>query len=350
MSSSTSSSRRPIPEGPWGATVALALVLFFVAVAFIERAWRRYGMVPTSGDSKDLWDYERGRIHPLLKKPLFLVGGSRLLCDTDLDVLADSLPRYQANQLSLMGQTPIATLRDLAEDERVHDAAILVDVAEHALERSYWDMQEPWVRHYHESKNLSAAFEAHAKALFESYLVVANPTTGVQNLLEGKWPKRDYVTYGPDRSCSSDYSLVDAAKARAARTARVRSVYGASKPPDPASWLEQALGVEPFLRRLASRNVRVAFYRPPTTGDHWILDSQRYPRDLYWNRFRDAVSVPTIHFKDYPGLDQFDAPDGSHLDASQLAQFTACLVDALVQTGLVEGAGPSRCRVRAQRR
>lgn len=326
--------------------MALALVLFVVAVAVIERAWRRYGMVPTSGDSKDLWDYERGRIHTLGKKPLFLVGGSRLLCDTDLSVLADRLPRYQANQLSLMGLTPIATLRDLAQDERIHDAAILVDVAEHALEKSYWDNQEPWVRHYHERRNLSDPFEAHAKALFESYLVVANPTTGVQNLLEGKWPKRDYVTYGPDRSCSSDYSLVDAARARAARTARVRQVYGQSKPPDPASWLDQALGVEPFLRQLASRNVRVVFYRPPTTGDHWILDSQRYPRNLYWDRFRAAVSVPTIHFKDYPGLDQFDAPDGSHLDASQLAQFTECLVDAMVDKGLVDGATPTHCSKR----
>jgi len=143
--------------------------------------------------------------------------------------------------------------------------------------------------------------------------------------------------------------MVDAARARAARTARVRSVYGESKPPDPASWLEQALAVEPFLRKLASRNVRVVFYRPPTTGDHWILDSQRYPRDLYWNRFRDAVSVLTIHFKDYPGLDQFDAPDGSHLDASQLHMFTECLVDAMLDKGLVEGDTPSRCSLRRQK-
>jgi hypothetical protein len=328
--------------------VALALVLFVAAVAVIERAWRRYGMVPTAGDSMDLWDYERSQVHPIGRTPLFLVGGSRLLCDADLGVMWEQLPGYRINQLSVMGKTPIATVRDLAEDERVRDAVILVDVAEHALERSYWPDQEPWVRHYHESKNLSAGFEAHARALFESYLVVANPVTGVQNLLDGKWPKRDYVTYGPDRSCSSDYSLVDAAKARAARTTRVRQVYGQTKPPDPAAWLDQALAVEPFLHELTARNVRVAFFRPPTTGDHWLLDSQRYPRDRYWDRFRDSVSVPTIHFKDYPGLDQFDAPDGSHMDAHDLSLFTECLVDALVEKGLVTGARPSRCKLRKQ--
>jgi hypothetical protein len=247
-----------------------------------------------------------------------------------------------------MGQTPVATLVDLADDERVHDAAIVVDVAEHALEQRYWNQQEPWVRHYHESKNLSAGFEAHARALVESYLVVANPATGVQSLLDGKWPNRDYVTYGADRSCSSDYSLVDAAKARASRTERVRSWYAnENKPPEPAQWLDQALALEPYLHRLASRNVRVVFLRPPTTGDHWLIDSEHYPRDLYWNRFRDRVSVPTIHFKDYPGLDQFDAPDGSHMDAHDLGLFTDCLVDALVEKGVVVGSAPSRCQVRA---
>src|SRR6185437_15964060 len=137
----------------------------------------------------------------------------------------ERLPSYQADQLSVMGLTPLATLRDLSEDARVHDAAIIVDVTEQALERTYWDMQEPFVRHYHESKNLSAGFEAHERAPLESLLVVENPATGVQNLLEGRWPRRDYVTYGPDRSCSTDYSLIDAAKARAGRIARARSVY-----------------------------------------------------------------------------------------------------------------------------
>jgi hypothetical protein len=327
-------------------------VLFVVAVALIERAWRRYGLVPsvTSAESRDLWDYERARVHPIGRRAFFLVGGSRLLCDADLDVMGDRLPGYQIDQLSVMGKTPIATLRDLAADERVRNAAVLVDIDEHALERKSWDDQEPWVRHYHASANLAAGFEAHTRALLESTLVVESPETGVANLLAGKWPRRDYVTYGPDRSCRSDYSLVDAAKARAARTARVRQVYGESKPADPASWLEQALGIEPFLQQLASRNVRVAFLRPPTTGDHWTLDSQRYPRNLYWDRFRDAVSVPAIHFKDYPGLDQFDAPDGSHLDASQLDQFTQCLVDALVDKGLLDRATPSHCSVREQPR
>jgi hypothetical protein len=348
VSSSGPTFRRTLPEGPWGATLLLALVLFAGGVALIERAWRRYGMVPsaTSAGSMDLWDYERGRVHPLFRKSLFLVGGSRLLCDVDVGVLSKQLPHYEVAQLGVMGDPPLATLWDLAADERVHDAVIIVEVAEHSFERANWDKQEKWVRHSNESRNLAAGFEAHARALVESHLVVANPATGLQNLLEDKWPKRDYVTYGADRSCNSDYSLVDAPKARAARTARVRSFYAETKALDPASWLDQALAVEPYLHQLASRNVRVVFLRAPSTGDHWVLDSERYPRELYWNQFRDRLSVPTIHFKDYPGLAQFDAPDGSHMDGHDAALFTECLVDAVIDKGVVDGAMPSHCLVR----
>lgn len=66
----------------------------------------------------------------------------------------------------------------------------------------------------------------------------------------------------------------------------------------------------------------------------------------YWNRFSAKLSVPTIYFEDYPGLDQVDAPDGSHLDAHDIALFTECPVDAMVDKGLVDRARPSRCRLR----
>ena len=343
---------RAVPSGPWGLTFVLATVLFALAIGLMERHWRRYGLDPTVDDSLELWSSERDRVYPGLtpwRKKLILVGGSRLLCDADLDVISARLPDYEIIQLSVIGKTPVAELRDLADDESVKNASVVIDVAEHALERVNWPDQQGWVAHYHQRKNLAADFEIEASALIRSKLVVANAIVGFSTLMAGHMPKRDYVTYGADRSCRSDYSLVDAAKARAARTKRVREVYGETKPPDPASWLEQAGEVDAMARRLAARGSKVAFFRPPTTGDHWTLDSQRYPPALYWDAFEKVASVPAIHFMEEPGLEQFDAPDGSHLDVKDLRLFSECFVDALQRHGIVEGSPPeppSRCEVR----
>lgn len=347
MSSSTFSSR-PIPRGHWGLTWVLTALLFAGAIAAMEHAWRRYGLVPSVADSKELWSYERDRVYPGWRKKLVLVGGSRLLCDADLDVLSDRLPGYDIVQLSLLGATPIATLRDLADDERLHDASILVDVAEHALERKYRQDQQPWVSYYHHRANLTGDLEIRVSALLRSRLIMADPSVGFGNLVTGHLPKRDYVTYGADRSCRSDYSLVDAAKARAERTARVKSWFAENVPPDPAHWIVEASEVDPMVARLTARGNRVAFLRPPTTGEHWTLDSQHYPRKDYWNVWSAQLSVPTIYFKDVPGLDQFDAPDGSHLDNKDIPMFTECLVEAIAKVGLVDvpPAVPSRCNVR----
>jgi len=293
--------------------------------------------------------YERGRVYPGWKKKLVLVGGSRLLCDGDLDVFADRLPGYEIVQLSVLGKTPIATLRDLADDERVRDVSILVDVAEHALERKNWPDQNPWIEHYRRRRGLTGDLEIHISSLLRSHLVMADPSVGFGNLVTGKWPRRDYVTYGADRSCRSDYTLTDAAKARAARTNRVKTWFADNKIPDPADWLAQAKEVDPMVARLTARGVRVAFLRPPTTGDHWTMDTAHYTRDGYWNPWAAQLGVPTIYFKDVPGLDQFDAPDGSHLDQKDIGLFTECLVDELVKAGIVDvasGAPASRCVVR----
>ena len=350
MSSSTSSSdsdSRLIPGGNWGLGWVMTVALFVIGVSLMERAWRRYGLVPTVADSKELWSYERDQVYPRpWRKKLVLVGGSRLLCDADLDVLAERLPGYDVVQLSVMGATPIATLRDLADDEELRNASILVYVAEHALERKYREDQAPWVAYYHHRTGLAGDVEIRISALLRAHLIMADPTVGFANLVTGKLPKRDYVTYGSDRSCRSDYSLTDAAKARAARIGRVKSWFATNGgTPAPEDWMVQANEVKPMLAKLIARGNRVVFLRPPTTGEHWTEDSKHYPRDKYWNPWSAQLGAPTIYFEDERGLDQFDAPDGSHMDQKDIGLFSECLVDAMARVGVVDTSSPSRCRV-----
>lgn len=351
MRSSTFNFERAVPEGPWGRAWIFAVVLFAVAMGLFERGFRARGMVPDIVDDEALWAYHRGRVYAGGEKTLILVGGSRLQLGADLEVLRARLPDHEIVQLAIDGKTPVAALRDLAEDGRVR-GTVLVDVAEHALERSYWQDQQRHVLHHRDQKNLTANLERRASSLMQSHFVVVNPYVGFNNLLEsllarGSLPRPNYVTTRADRSRTADYSMIDVPAHRAQRVARVRAAYRAKPPPSPEAWLEDARRVGALADKLRARGVRVAFLRMPSTGEHWQADAERYPRAKYWDAFAATLKVPAIHFKDEPALDQFELPDTSHLDKKDTTPFTHCLVDVLAKKNLVEGAtGASACAQR----
>lgn len=69
--------------------------------------------------------------------------------------------------------------------------------------------------------------------------------------------------------------------------------------------------------------------RFPTSGKHWEMDDQRYPKNEYWNAAIARTKLTMIHFKDFPSLSAFDVPDGSHLDYRDTRRFTEALLEIL---------------------
>ncbi len=292
-----------VPKDRWRATNVLALALFVGVLGLMEAGWRLIGLVPSVEDNMDLWSYERDQVRPLFGKPLILLGASRLQTETDMGVLRERLPEYHTAQLSVNGKTPLATLKDLAADTRLHDGAILVEVSEHALEKASWDEQEGWPRYYHERATFMGKLEAHVSALAEAHLCIFSPVTSLMNLAKGESVlKRRYRTCTADRACQTDYSLVDAEKAKKTRIERLTAWYNGRTEPSPDKWLQQALEVRPLLKKLADRRVRVAFVRAPSTGEHWTIDAEHYPKDKYWDRLHAKLPKQTIHFEDHPGM------------------------------------------------
>jgi hypothetical protein len=121
MPSSTSSSdaggwwERPLPQSRIGAALALAAILFLLAMFAWESYWRAYGAVPGIRNSEGLWAAQRRRIDHGEGDRTVIIGSSRVLFDLQLPVW-EAVTGRRPIQLALEGTSPMEALEGLAED------------------------------------------------------------------------------------------------------------------------------------------------------------------------------------------------------------------------------------------
>ena len=84
-----------------------------------------------------------------------------------------------------------------------------------------------------------------------------------------------------------------------------------------------------MVKAIEGRGGRVLFADFPTAGLVRAIEEKRYPRELFWDRFVGTVKAKAIDAADYPSLDGFQCPDGSHLDFRDRSRFTLALFEEL---------------------
>ena len=309
----------------------LAALLFGVGLAGLETLWRGRGHAPSVVDDFDLWSQERARAQGAA--PIALLGASRMLLDVSLDTLAARLPERPAVQLAVGGAYPLATLRNLAEDEAFAGLAVVGLNAE-ALEPSRWEDQQPYVDYFEGRWRLERRVDRRLTTALEARLASVNPRVGLVGvgrewLRAGQLPEPFHIVTRPDRGKLADYSGVDFSRNRALGDRLVRAHYRDAEISPPDEWLASAREIEPWVARITGRGGRVAFVRFPTAGIHWQQEERHYPRRRYWDRFAAETSALTLHFRDLPGAAELPIPDGSHLDQRHAPRFTELLLDAL---------------------
>ena len=334
-----SSTSRP-PGWRWSATWALALVVATAIVAAAEIHWRALGYVPNIRDSSELWSIQRDRVYATEKKPLLLLGASRIEFAIDTKRLTQLLPRYQPVMLAQNAHYPLATLRDLANDERFH-GVVLCDIDSGGLYKMYTDMQQPLVDYYH--RQWSPSWHLHRLLLtaWQRHAVAANPDLGavavVLRLLGGTAPPRpDYIALHADRSGDIDYTRTDPAVAKRhfeellARGSELRALVA------PDAWFADLQQVYDWTKRIDARGGKVIFYQSPTSGAVRDVDIVAHPHAAYWDRFVANSPAAVLDAASDPKLSGFSLPDGSHLDFRDKAAYTSALAEALLSRKLLE--------------
>lgn len=341
MPSSISSSDHPgSPRWRWTTAWTLALVIAAALIGAAETHWRELGYRPNIRDSAELWSIQRDRVYATKMVPLLLLGASRIEFGVDMKLLKALLPRYQPLMLAQNAHYPLATLRDLAADERFH-GVVLCDIESGGLYKMYTDMQQPLVAYYH--RQWSPSWHLHRLLLnvWQAHVDVANPELGVVATTL-RWiagappPQRDYFRFYADRSGDIDYTQVNAEAARRHFEELVASGQGTRALVAPETWFADLDEVYEWTKRINARGGKVIFYQSPTAGVVHDADAIAHPHALYWDRFAANAPAVVLNAADDPRLRAFPLPDDSHLDFRDKPAYTQALVDALVERGWIE--------------
>ncbi len=339
MPSSTSSSSRETETARWLWAWLGAVVVAAATLAGAEFFWRSQGHLPSIVDEPALWAYHREHVYERGPRTIALLGMSRIQLGVATPTLRERLPEYGVVQLAVAGRNPIATLRDLAEDEQF-TGIVICAVTPPSLRGDSRNGQEEYVAFYHRGQSLNTRLNEHIGWFLQQHLAVLNPQIRfleiVSEFLKSRsLPHPNYVTTHFDRSRSADFTMVDAGSYRRDLVRRARDNYESSLTPTPEQWLEEAMETTSMVESIQGRGGRVVFTRFATSGKHHELDEQYYPRREYWDRFAARTPAVAIHFGDLPALNHFELPDTSHLDYRDTAAFTEALIDELAQRGVI---------------
>lgn len=357
MLSSTSSSNQRLPRLEWRPLLLSGLLIFILGVGALEAALAWRGYRPNLSDSASLWAKQRIRVDELGSKALVLVGGSRMLLDTDLGTLRRHTG-YEPVQLAVDGSSFVPVLADLAADPEVKgtvlvdfDINILAAPVQYDDAYAYVDDYEftrgRRLADFHSSEQYFADFlHAHLR----SYADGARPLTSLSARVLKADPVRQYLFRLPDREVFADYSraplpalyysrvmrnlgedltgrpgIVTYGQLDAALAERIQTL----TPVDNKLFLQASRQAVEMARQIQSHGGRVLFADFPESGYVRAIDDHRFPRPLFWDQFALQAAAPTLHYQDVPAMTALLCPDGSHLDYHDRVRFTEALIGAL---------------------
>ena len=358
MPSSTSSSKRHLPQVPWLQILGLAGLIAITAVIILEERLSQLGYQPTISDSSARWLKERARASELGERALILVGASRIQLGMDLDVLR-ARTGLEPVQLALDGSTFTPILEGLAKDSSIR-GTILVDYYDHAvgarggvagqLQRRY--EEAGGFRKYiaQPAQEIEEGLTQWLKERLRVYADGAKPLTAlIWRAIPGSRAQPQYLVTRPDRARLADYSLVsmpDFYLQRVIRTlganlnpqspgieAELARKISAISPVNNSEFSQETKIIAHTLSTIRSNGGKVIFVAMPTSGMVQEIEKQRYPRELFWDRFINESGAKGIHSSYESGLKDFKCPDGSHLDTRDRARFTHTLIDVLDLVG-----------------
>lgn len=333
MPSSTSSSDRSAPEGPWLATGLAALAIAALLLGGLEMLWRSHGERPSVTDDEKLWAAERSRVYG--DDVIVIVGSSRALLGVSMPTLRARLPRQRPVMLAIDGTSPWLTFRSVLDDPQFH-GTIVVDTYEASFEPAAWREAIRYVKTFDDGVELDKRWNTLAAAWLRGHFTVLASHLSLghltRTLVETEaWPKPYYQAAAADRSRAADFSAVDVEAMAAKRVKKLQATFREHPPSTPKAWLTSMKRFERSIRALKARGGDVVFVRFPTTGAHRRIDEAAYPRAKYWDVWAKQTKAHTLHFDDVEALRALDCPDGSHLDLRDSPTFTSVLIDELAR-------------------
>lgn len=329
---------RHVPAVRWGRTLFLCLFLALVGLAAWETGMRSLGLFPGDlGDGQGHWAVERRKIDTPDQDAVAIVGASRILFDTDLD-LFQSKTGLRPVQLALPGTNARPFLEDLANDEDF-SGLVIVGITEVSYFREgvglfhgaldYYRTESPSRRLGH---RIYRALSRHLAFIDDGYGLITllerirlKERSGVKGPYDEVWKisvaGADRKTWLWDR-IETDTYLRDHA----------RYAWDDFRG-DPVSRDIVDAVIDSTRRdilKIRQRGGEVVFIRPPSAGPVLTNEGLRAPRSRVWDRLIAETGAVGIHFEDYPATRDLDLPEWSHLSRDDARIFTEVYVDVMM--------------------
>lgn len=316
----------------WQLTWLVVLLLTLTTFGFYEYHLSRTGYHSSVTENKDLWAWQRARLDGS-QKDIAILGASRIQLGVNTNILRQQFPNKNIIGLTINGRYPLYTLAELA-NQTDFSGTVIVSLTAQALEPVYWDMQQPYTKHFRQSSFYQRT-EARLRAMVQHRLRFLNSELNWQAIvnqwsIDGQYPKRPHVKVLPDLSKQIDYSQQDKAALTAGFIHEKAKNYQEQPPMSPKIWQQQIKKLSQLVQTIHRRGGKVILVRMPTDQGHWQLDEQYYPKQQFWDTLATIPHAQTIHFRDYPQLSAFTLADSSHLDQTDAKKFTHALI-ALLQ-------------------
>jgi len=331
---------RDIPPRPWRIIFLSALAMCAVLVVGWELYWRNYGVVPGYRNSNGQWAEQRRRIDHGEGNRTVLIGASRVLFDTQLQVW-EKQTGDRPIQLALEGTSPIPILKDLADDPNF-TGRLLIDVSPDVF-FSGFAYRGDAVPYAHKQSPSQRIGDWLSMTFLEPYVAFYDPDFALATLVRRlDWPVRPgthpgisvrkLAVHARDRNTHMWGKVANDPEYRAL----ARRIW-AQDFADPLPQMEtpekkqkvideQIQAAADALTKLRARGVNALFIRPPSDGEYYAFEQRELPRAITWDLLLQRTASNGIHFEDYPEMQGYELPEWSHMSQPEAERFTAAVV------------------------
>ncbi|MGH8203106.1 MAG: hypothetical protein ACREST_00765 [Steroidobacteraceae bacterium] len=330
---------REIPATRFVAIAWLMIALVAASVAAWEWKMRSLGLTTRDlDDSRSHWAVERRKVGGAEDDGVVIIGSSRILWDTNLDVW-EEMTGLRPIQLALPGTNPRQFLEDFANDGSFDDFVVVgvtpdlyfgdwPGIPQFSGLTKFWRDESPSQRFGHRvGMLLERGFAFLDGAYSLGKLIDRLPVrdrAGVRGPVRDVWKIWDV---GPDRQ----HYLWSRIQSDERLREHARWVWG---PFDgkavPAE--EIARAIEQSRRDIAKIRARggdVVFVRSPSAGLYYEHELRAVPRAKTWDPLLAQTEAFGIHFEDHPAMQGLDVPEWSHLSRDSAVTFTRAYVSVL---------------------
>ena len=333
-----------VREIPTTRLSAIGWIVFLIVLAGVilwELQMRSIGLVAGDlDDSKAQWAVERRKIAAGEFDDVVIIGASRILFDTNLDVWEEVTGRRPI-QLALAGTNPRPFLNDFAADPGFKSLLVVevtpdiffgdwLGIPLFAGVLDYWKDQSPSERF----GNQVGIFLSRRLAFLDSDYTLTKLIDQV-NLPNRGDIVRPYLDVWKVWETNDDRQtfLWSGIENNKRLRDHARLVWGPfnGEAMDPAAIDRACKEAAEDVKKIRAHGGEVVFVRPPSAGLYYEHEQHAAPRAKTWDRLLKETGAFGITFEDYREMQGLDVPEWSHLSRESAKIFTRAYVEALVK-------------------